>query len=76
MGSPVSSILTNLYMEHFERKALSTATNPRLWMGYVDDTLVIQQEGHKQNLWEHINKVAQPSNLQWKIINKMVLYHS
>ena len=28
MGSPVSPIVTNLYMEYFEQKALSTALNP------------------------------------------------
>ena len=56
MGSPISPIVANLYMEHFERKALSTTT-PRLWMRYVDDTFVIQQEGHKETFLKHINKV-------------------
>ena len=28
MGSPVSPIVANLYMESFERKALRSATNP------------------------------------------------
>ena len=37
MGSPVSPIVANLYMEYFEQKALSTATHPPdsgagLWM--------------------------------------------
>ena len=37
MGSPVSPIVANLYMESFERKALMSATNPPghglvLWM--------------------------------------------
>ena len=37
MGSPISPIVANLYMEHFERKALRSATNPPgygtgLWM--------------------------------------------
>ena len=44
-------------MEHFEKKALSTASTPRLWMRYVDDTFVIQQEGQKKTFLEHINKV-------------------
>ena len=57
MGSLVSPIVANLYMEHFERKALSTATTPKLWMRYVDDTFVIQQERHKQAFLHHINKV-------------------
>ena len=29
MGSPVSPIVANLYMEYFEQKALSTATTPQ-----------------------------------------------
>ena len=58
MGSPVSPIVANLYMEHFERKVLSTATiSPMLWMRYVDDMFVVQQEEHKQNFLKHINKV-------------------
>ena len=53
----VSHIVANLYVEHFERKALSTATTPKLWMRYVDDTLVIQQEEHKQIFLDHINRL-------------------
>ena len=56
MGSLVSPIVANLYMEHFEMNALSTAS-PRLWMRCVDDTFFIQQEGQKQTFLEHINKV-------------------
>ena len=33
------------------------ATTPRLWVRYVDDTFIIQQEEHKQISLEHINKV-------------------
>ena len=57
MGSPVSSMVANLYMEHFERTALTIAPTPRLWMRYMDDTFVIQQGEHKQNFLEHINTV-------------------
>ena len=51
MGSPTSPIIANLYMEHFERKALSTAPTPRLRMRYVDDTFLIQQEGKNKPSW-------------------------
>ena len=57
MGSPVSPIVANLYMEHLKRKLLVLPTSARLWMRYVDDTFVIQQEGQKQTVLEHINKV-------------------
>ena len=40
MGSPVSPIVANLYMEYREQKALSTVpTPPRFCCRYVDDTL-------------------------------------
>ena len=39
MGSPVSPIVCNLYMENFEQIALEKAENPpRWWKRYVDDT--------------------------------------
>ena len=61
MGSPVSPIVGNMFMEYFERKALHTASNPpRHWFWFVDDTFVIQQKAHKQLFLEHINNIDQP----------------
>ena len=60
MGSPVSPIIANLYMEYFEQKTLSTAPHPRLWHRYVDAIFVIQKEIHKQDkqdFLQHINSV-------------------
>ena len=58
MGSPVSPIVANLYMEHFEREAVQSASNPpRYWFSFVDDTWVIQQSIHKQEFLEHINSI-------------------
>ena len=58
MGSPVSTILANVYIEYFERKAFSTASTPRHWFRFVDDTFVIQQENQKQNFLNHINNIG------------------
>ena len=55
MGSPVSAIVANLYLEYFEQKALSTAPHtPRFLKRYVEDTFVIQKEVNKQDFLQHI----------------------
>ena len=42
MGSQGSPIVANLYMEMFERKAITSAiVSPRLGLRYVDDTFAI-----------------------------------
>ena len=57
MGSPISPIIANIFMEAFEQRAIATALHPpRVWRRYVDDTWVIQQE-HRQQFLQHINTV-------------------
>ena len=56
MGSPVSPIVANIFMEAFESRALSTAVHPpKFWRRYVDDTCVIQDQAHKEEFLHHIN---------------------
>ena len=58
MGSPVSAVVANLYMEFFEELALETApTRPRLWKRYVDDTFCILRKGSTEELLHHLNGV-------------------
>ena len=58
IGSLVSPIVANLYMEHFEGEALKSASHPpRYWYRFVDDTRVIQQQAHKQLFLDHINSI-------------------
>ena len=56
MGSPISPIVANLYVEYFEQKALNTASTPRLWCRYVDD----------QTSYNTLTVLIWPYNLQWK----------
>ena len=60
MGSPLSPIVANLFMEHFEETALQSATHkPKVWLRYVDDTFVVWQHGA-----EEINTFLQHLNCQ------------
>ena len=58
MGSLISTIMANLFMESFETRALSTSTNSAsVWKRYVDDIFVVQNLTHKNEFLEHINSV-------------------
>ena len=58
MGSPVSAVVANLYMESFEELALESApSRPRLWKRYVDDTCCILRTGDVDGLLNHLNSL-------------------
>ena len=59
MGSPLSPIVANLFMEEFEKRALESAPlRPRMWVRYVDDTFVLwpQDDEQEPNVFlQHLN---------------------
>ena len=55
MGSPVSPVVANHYMEYLEQKVLSTAPPFRFWHRFVDDTFVIHKEINKKDFLQHSN---------------------
>ena len=56
MGSPLSPIIANLFMESFEQQALNSFINPpRIWRRYVDDTFVIIDKEHQDAFLIHLN---------------------
>lgn len=60
MGSPLSPVVANIFMDHFEVKALSSAPlKPRKWVRYVDDTFVVWPHGAEEltNFLNHLNGV-------------------
>ena len=61
MGSPISPIMANLFMEDFEIRAL--ATSPKLLKRFVDDTFTVIKQNQQRSLLEHLNSVN--SNIQF-----------
>ena len=62
MGSPLSPVRANLFMEEFEKKALVTSTlKSGFWFRYVDDTLSSWAHGleNLHRFLEHINSLHQ-----------------
>ena len=58
MGSPISPIVANLYMEDFEIKAISSVVHPpSLWRRFVDDTFVVIESSRKEEFLDHINNL-------------------
>ena len=59
MGSPVSSIVANLFMEAFEQSALKSAQEkgiaPRFWRRYVDDVYSLIKKVHADQFLSHLN---------------------
>ncbi|XP_053372811.1 uncharacterized protein LOC123560857 [Mercenaria mercenaria] len=68
MGSPVSPIDANLYMEWLEKKAIAIAPvncKPQLWKRYVDDILEKMNRGETQNLTDHLNTVSATDSIKF-----------
>jgi len=49
MGSPLSPVIANFFMEDFEKKAIEQETHKRVcWSRYVDGTFVIWPHGQEK----------------------------
>ena len=68
MGSPVSPIVVDLFMEDLEEKIISTSTDdirPRNWKRYVDDIECIVKRGKAELLQHHMNKTDPTGSIQF-----------
>ena len=60
MGSPLSPIIANIFMEDFKTKGLSSAPHPlSLWKRFVDDTFVVIKQLTKKYFFNHINSIEE-----------------
>ena len=56
MGSPLSPVMANIYMEYFEDMALNSAPLwPTMWLRYVDDTFILWP--HQEDVLEYVNTI-------------------
>ena len=60
-GSPVYAVIANLYIESFEKQAITTSSyKPRRWKRYVDNTFTTLDRESVDSLLQHLNN-QQPS---------------
>ena len=60
MGSPLSPIVANLYMENFEVEAIRSAPHPpQVWKRFVGDTFTILQSSKREGFLEYLNSIDQ-----------------
>ena len=58
MGSPVSPVVANIFMEYIEELALTTSPQPiRFWRRYVDDTFCFLKKSTVEETLKHLNTI-------------------
>ena len=58
MGSPVSPVIANIYMDYFESLAIpSSPTLTKWWFRYVDDVHSATRKDQVNKLQEHLNSI-------------------
>ena len=68
MGSPVSPLMANMFMEHLEEKLHATVPKelkPKLWKRYVNDILQVVRKGSVEELTEFVNKLDESGSVKF-----------
>ena len=68
MGSPVSAIIANMFMEWLEKEAIASAPvdcRRKIWRRYVDDVLEVIKSGTTQKLTDHLNTMDPTGSIKF-----------
>ena len=68
MGSPVSVVVSNLYMEDHEETAIATAPQdmkPQIWKRYVDNLFEIIKKDQRDPFPEHLNSIDATGSIKF-----------
>ena len=68
MGSPVSVIVSNLFMEDHEETAITTAPPEmklKIWRRYVDDSFEIIKKDKRDPVTEHLNHIDPTGSIKF-----------
>lgn len=57
MGNPLSPLISEIFMAHFEKKMDNLKITPRIWWRYVDDVIAVVKEKEITTIWEKINAI-------------------
>ena len=68
MGSPVSVVVSNLFMEDHEEMAITTAPpemKPKIWRRYVDDSFDIIKKDQRDPFTKHLNSIDPTDSIKF-----------
>lgn len=68
MGSPVSPLVADIYMEYLEQTAIASVPlhlKPKLWKRYVDDILEVINKQAVEELTDHLNRVDDTGSIKF-----------
>ncbi|XP_071944425.1 uncharacterized protein [Antedon mediterranea] len=68
MGSPISLIVANLFLEWLETEAISRANDnirPTYWRRYVDDVLAVVEKESIEDLNKHLNTIDPTKSIKF-----------
>ncbi|GJQ81435.1 hypothetical protein Trydic_g14592 [Trypoxylus dichotomus] len=74
MGSPPSLVLSNIYIEEFERRVMdSYELKSKMWLRYVDDTFVIWPHGEEKinGFLQHLEEESINFTMELEVDNRI-----